>query len=53
MLTDGPCSKIRKFEQFSLKERNVEIIAEEVIELQVQWNQIMISIGKSGGLNTC
>ena len=36
MLPDGSCSKLRKSEQFNLKERNVETISDDVIELQVE-----------------
>ena len=35
MLPDGSCSKQRKFGKYVLKERNVEMIADDVISLQV------------------
>ena len=46
MLDDGSCSKLRKSEQFNLKQRNVKIVSDEVVIMQVKWNQMIMSIGK-------
>ena len=42
MLVDGSCSKLRKSEQFNLKERNKGIISGEAIVLQVLGRQKVI-----------